>query len=237
VNATLVVAFLRQRLTSPIRIVLLLAVFTLPLFIVALTPGTGLAPLGGAAQFALIFAVGLIGQDYSSGVLQLLFARPVTRAEYVTSRWIAAAGAAALLGVAQIALGAVVLALRGHPVTLAQAGLVASNSALEAIGVTAVITLFSSLVSGITDLGIYVVAVFLAQMFQLFGRGLKAVAFLLPVGAELERFIGAKLDVMQFHDLATVSWFAVASYLSTVTLCLALAILVVNRKELSYATG
>ena len=35
-----------------------------------------------------MIAAGTIGQDVSSGVLQLLFARPVRRSEYVLSRWI-----------------------------------------------------------------------------------------------------------------------------------------------------
>ena len=87
-NATLLLSFWRQRFTSPIRLVLLAVAFGVPLLILVFMPSAGFTPLGDTTGLALIFAVGMIGQDLSSGVLQLLFARPVRRAEYVVSRWL-----------------------------------------------------------------------------------------------------------------------------------------------------
>src|SRR4029079_16239697 len=46
--------------------------------------------LGGVLWNGLLFGAGIIGLEASTGVLQLVFARPVTRAEYVLSRWLAA---------------------------------------------------------------------------------------------------------------------------------------------------
>ena len=55
--------------------------------------------------------------------------------------------------------------------------------------------------------------------------------------------IGVRMSLKPGLDLAPlfhggpVAWFAVVSYLSTVTLCLGLAVVVMNRRELSYASS
>jgi len=45
------------------------------------------------------------------------------------------------------------------------------------------------------------------------------------------------VDISPILNGGDVPWFAIVSYLSTVTLCLAVAVVVMNRKELSYASG
>ncbi|TMQ71594.1 MAG: hypothetical protein E6K81_09690, partial [Candidatus Eisenbacteria bacterium] len=97
-NLTLLLATWRQRLMSPIRVVLLGGLLVVPLLGVAFVHGAGLSILGDSVGLTLVFAVGMIGQDVSSGVLQLLFARPVRRPEYVWSRWLATGLAATAVG-------------------------------------------------------------------------------------------------------------------------------------------
>ena len=54
--------------------------------------------------------------------------------------------------------------------------------------------------------------------------------------AELLRFLNPQVQLGPMTMGSGVSWFEVVSYLSTVTLCLAVAVLVINRREISYAT-
>jgi hypothetical protein len=56
-------------------------------------------------------------------------------------------------------------------------------------------------------------------------------------GAELMASLTPTLDLPRLVASTPMPWSPIASYTSTVVLCLALAILAVNRKELSYASG
>ena len=57
------------------------------------------------------------------------------------------------------------------------------------------------------------------------------------VGTELVGFMFPKPDLALLVSASPLPLFPIASYLSTVALCLALAMVVMNRKELSYASG
>jgi ABC-type Na+ efflux pump permease subunit len=110
--STLIVTFLRQRARSPFR-VLLAALMILPAVPFAIFSGS-LSPVAGAgAALALVFAAGAIGQEISSGVLQLVFARPVTRAEFVFARWLACGGAVSALTLLQLLLATAGLLAHG----------------------------------------------------------------------------------------------------------------------------
>ena len=111
-NVTLVSALLRQRLASPMRMFILFALTVPALGISALT-GAFAPVVGGGYWFALVLAAGAIGQDVSSGVLHLTFARPVTRSSYVLSRWGAAAAGGFALALARLLLACALLSLRG----------------------------------------------------------------------------------------------------------------------------
>lgn len=234
-NPELVQALIRQRLKSPLRMTLLAVSAVFPLLIVAFVPGAGLAPLDGGLNMALIFGAGMIGQDVSSGVLQLLFARPVRRSEYVVSRWVGAAGAASLIALAQVALGYVILASRPDGPSAVAALAHAGETMLVAIGATAVLAFFSALVPGLGDLGLYVVGNLAGGTLGVIGQAANQVAFR-RAGDEVLKFLTPRIDIGTL-TAGPVSWFEIVSYLSTVTLCLALAIVVLNRKELSYASG
>jgi ABC-type transport system involved in cytochrome c biogenesis permease component len=114
-NATLVAAFLRQRFTSPMRVGLLALVTVFPL------GGRGAheharAARGIASPIAFILAAGAIGQDVSSGTLQLLLVRPVSRPSVLVHRWLSSALAATAITMLMLILGSGALVLRGtHP--------------------------------------------------------------------------------------------------------------------------
>lgn len=235
-NGALVLGFARQRLTSPVRLVLFAFLFGMPLLLGAAAPALGLQPFRDISGLILLFAAGVIGQDVSSGVLHLLLARPVSRAEYVASRWFAAGSLAASAALIQLALGCAILAARGAAPDAAQAGLLAGEHMLRCFGVAAVIVLLSSFMGGIGDLGIYFVAAFTALIAAQVGPSI-GMPWLATAGLELQRFLSPAVDLAGLAHGEALAKSGVVPYLSTVTLCLGLAIVVMNRKELTYASG
>lgn len=235
-NVTLVLATLRQRFTSPLRLVILLLLGWMPMLQILLAPRIGFAALGDCYFLTLTLAAGMIGQDLSSGTLQLLLARPVTRAQYVFSRWGAVAAGTFLIVVLQALCAASLMLARGAPVPWGQAALYLGNSALLALGVAAVMALFSSLASGIADLGLLFLAFLSAQVLEKVGM-FKSWDWLARGAGELLRTLKPELDLASLVHGGQVPWPAVVAYLSTVTLCLALAVVVMNRRELSYASS
>jgi hypothetical protein len=234
VNPTLIVALLHQRVRSPARMVLVLAFFSFPLLAVAFARGIGLAPLATGAAFAVFMGAGLLGQEISSGTVQLLFARPVSRAEYVVSRWLGASLAASSLVLGQLAIGVGLLALRGDVPAADRLAIFAGEQLLVVFGTTSVLLLFSTLLPGVGDfLGVMAAAI-LGQALQL-GAALLRAPWLGRAGEEIGRFVAPSLKLGPLFGGGPVSWFDVVSYFSTVTLCVALAIVVLNRRELSYA--
>jgi hypothetical protein len=235
-SLTLVLATLRQRFTSPIRLVIVLLFGWMPMLPILMAPRTGFAALGDCYFLALALAAGMIGQDLSSGTLQLLLARPVTRAQYVFSRWGAVAAGTFLLVALQTLCGAFVMLVRGAPVPWDQAALHLANSALLAAGTAAVMALLSSLAAGLGDLGLLFLVFLSAQVLEKVGM-FKSWEWLTRGAGELSRALKPELDLAPFLHGGPVAWFAVVSYLSTVTLCLGLAVVVMNRRELSYASS
>ncbi len=235
-NLTLVLATLRQRFTSPIRLVILLLLGWMPMLPILIAPRAGFAALGDCYFLTLALAAGMIGQDLSSGTLQLLLARPVTRAQYVFSRWGAVAAGTFLVVVLQTLVAALIMALRGAPVPWGEAALHLGNNALIALGMAAVMALLSSLAGGLGDLGLLVLVFISAQVLEKVGQ-FKSWDWLVRGAGELLRVIKPELDLAPLFHGGPVAWIAVISYLSTVTLCLGLAVVVMNRRELSYASS
>ena len=234
-NPTLITAFLRQRMTSPIRLVFLFASAAFPLMFVAVAPATGFASLQGSFFFALIFGAGMIGQDTASGVLQLLFARPVRRDVYALSRWFAASLAAATVAVLQVGIAALIMTSRGAAPTMAAVGIAWGNHVTSAFGATAPLLLFSALVPGLGDLGLLVLLYLTSSIVQSVG-GMMHAGALANVAQIVHDSLDPTIDFARVVGSST-SWYQIVAYLSTVTLSLALAIIVMNRKELSYASG
>jgi hypothetical protein len=235
VNLTLVLATLRQRFTSPPRVILLLVLGWFPLLQVFFAPALGLGPVGDCYWFALVLAAGMIGQDLSAGTLQLLLARPVTRTSYVLSRWAGVALGATGVALVQIGIASLLLSARGMPPDARALLVVAGNTVLVACGAAAVMALLSSLVPALGD--IFLLAALFTTTIPLIGVGqVRGWPALLRAAEEVQRTLYPKLDLAPLVHGAAPSGFEVVSYLSTVTLCLAVAIVVLNRRELSYVS-
>jgi len=237
VNPTLLVTFWRQRLTSGFRIALLGMLTLVPLGGIAIQPALGLAGFKDPFGLILVIAGGAIGQDSSAGVLQLLFARPLRRSEYVLSRWIGIAALVSVIVVVQIAIGVGALAARGATPDSKEALMMIADNIAFAVGLSAVIVMFSTFIGGIADLGLLLLSYLITNLISVVGSAAK-VSALTRAADELKTFLSPRLDLSGWVlDHGPVSWLAIVSYFSSITLCLLIAIMVMNRKELSYASG
>ena len=232
-NATLILVLLRQRWHSPVRLTLAIVFFIFPLLTCVLMPVRSFNP--GSAYFVLVLGGGMVGQDVTSGVLSCVFARPLRRSAYALSRWLAVALGASVLVVAQAVAALAILVLRGAGPDVADMGMRTAGAVLAMFGISAVLLLFSSLLNGLGDLALYAVGYVAEQIFTNVGSALSW-AWLERAGDELSGFLAPRLDVAQLSGTG-FSAFALISYVSTVVLCLALSIVLLNRKELTYAAG
>jgi ABC-2 family transporter protein len=236
VNTTLVLHLLVQRFTSPARLVFLAFIAGFPLLILLAVPATGLTAVGTAINIVLVLAAGMIGQDVSSGVLQLLLVRPIRRWEYVVSRWLAVAFASLGVALLQLACAWAILALRGYAPEPRAVGELAVAHLIVSFGGAATFTLLSALVTGLGDLGIWAVGAILAQATQGIGQMMQR-PWVTRGGHELERLLSPAVDIAALFGRAPFPWYDAAAVVSNLAVCLVLAILLLNRKELSYASG
>jgi len=234
-NGTLVLAFWRQRLASPIRVVILSLMVLLPPALVSAIRGLSITSLGDAIPLAMVLAVGMIGQDVSSGVLQLILARPVRRSEYVLSRWLAVALGASAVSLLQIGIFWGLSAARGAAPGFDTVAQFALGRELQIFGVAATMAFLSTLIGGVGDLALYALIMILGGIVGMIGQ-VRHSSVLTWIGQEMGAFVSPKIEVAQLVA-GTPSWFTLATYASNLTLALVLAILILNRKELSYASG
>ena len=235
-NPTLIVTFWRQRVTSPVRMVILLFMVTTPWLMLTAMPAMGMAALGEVLPIAMVFAAGMIGQDIGSGVLQLVFARPVRRWEYVVSRWLGAALAGSAAFALQLGGAWAIVALRGHPADADAVLAFAGGRLLQVFGVAAVMALLSSLAGGLADLAFYVMLNLLGGIAALAAQA-KGWAALAKASEILRAALVPAIDFDQVAAGGPPAWLAVVAYLSTVVLCLVIAAEVMNRRQLSYASA
>jgi ABC-type transport system involved in multi-copper enzyme maturation permease subunit len=236
VNATLIVTLWRQRLTSPVRMAVVGMLSAVPMLGIAFMPGAGLGLLGNAQGLVLALGAGLIGQDVSSGVLQLLCARPVRRPEYVVSRWLGVALAGILVSLLQLGIATALLSARGMAPTAQQVLLFAGSRTIECLGLAAVLTLCSSLIGGVGDLALYLLGNLGVTILQGVSQW-RQWHWLERLAAEILASLTPTIDLQRLLAASPMPWFPIVSFVSTVTLCLAVAIVVVNRRELSYASA
>lgn len=234
-NRTIFLSTIEQRLRSPVRMALAGALLFLPLLGMWFLPVTGFMGLDNGFKFGLIVGAGIIGQDLSAGVLQLLFARPVTRMSYVVSRWLGCVTLAVGLTAFQILAGWLILQTRGMPVEADFALATGATQVLAAIGIVSVLTLFSSLIGGFADLGLYLLVTILGGVMTIAGQ-VTGVAWARHTGGEIGRFLSPGLNVGRLIAASSPSWFEITSFVSTIVICITVAVWLINRRELSYAS-
>jgi len=235
VNPTLLVTFWKQRAVSAFRMAFILIAFTFPLLFITAVPSSWEQMLKDASGITLVLAAGMIGQDVSSGVLHLLFARPVRRPEYVLSRWASVGIAASTIAILQLGCAWLILIARGFPPEPQTMPLLMAQRVFEVTQITAVMAMFSSLVNGIGDLGLWFVTSLTGGILQLAGQA-KQWPWMDRVGKEVSRIVGPEVGLAALAQ-GTDGWTSLAATLSIAALALLAAVLLVNRKELSYASS
>jgi ABC-type transport system involved in multi-copper enzyme maturation permease subunit len=233
VNREIVLALWRQRLASPMRLLFLFSAFFPAVGIAVLTGSLGVVH-GLAYFFALVLAAGAIGQDVSSGVLQLTFARPLPRPVYVASRWFAAGAGGAALALAQLLLVALLLAARGMAPAAPELFSYALTDVTAAFTAAAVMIALSSLVGGLGDVALFAIATLSMQLGKSIAM-MRGWTFAAAALAEGERTLQPALDFAWVTGHGAPAWTDLVTAASTIALGLCVAIVVVNRKELSYA--
>jgi hypothetical protein len=173
------------------------------------------------ANAAVVVGAGMIGQDISSGVLQLLFARPVRRPDYVVNRWLSVAIAASAIAVLQLMAALPMMAARGAMPGTQEVLFYAASRVLGSFGLAAVLALLSSLAPGLGDLALYLLFNMLAGILQTAGR-MKGWLWVDKLGGEFLASLQPTVDVGQLLHVSPLPWYPIVAYTSTVTLCLAL---------------
>lgn len=233
-NPTIFVTTLRQRFSSRTRLLLIAVVFLFPIAVAAMARELGTTVARSGTVFAFLLGAGILGQESGSGVFQLLFARPIRRWEYLVSRWLAVIAGASALMLLQLAIVCLVVGSHGLP-TQRELLVQAAEQVLAVTGTTSVIVLFSAFLSGVGDVLGILLMTFAAQILGFIGQ-LKQNDAIIRTKDELVRFLGPELPIGPLTAGGHFPWFEVVSYFSTVTLCLAIAIWVLNRREISYAS-
>ncbi len=232
INRTLIVTSLRSQLSSRIRLSIL-ALMALVGPIVGLFEHDWQPDPQHMLWLGWILGAGIIGRDLSTGVLQLIFVRPVKRSEYVINKYLALAAGTAAIALLQWAL----FLTFGRP---DKPGLELLCGVLEfvllAFGVSAGVIFLSSLVSGLGDLGILFLTYVSTQLVGFLGAKFQMPALNRMAGEVMGVFFPS-IDLVGTFLHRTISWFSITSYFSSIALCLAVAMLVVNRREISYASN
>ena len=237
-NREIFLATIEQRLRSPVRLALagafvLFAAMPYLLTILFKTAGAGVAPAGHGGLLGLVFAAGVLGQEFSSGAPQITFTRPLPRWAWVLSRGAAVAALAAVCSL--LPFGAALLA--GN--TPGEVAIVALDQVLAAIGTSAVLVGLSSLVPGLTDLALVAGANIALQILGVVAQFVqkeetrKAAGWLKD---HLAPWFSPTLEFTALYHGAGFSPHAVLVYASTTLFWFVVACAMVNRKELSYAT-
>jgi ABC-type transport system involved in multi-copper enzyme maturation permease subunit len=204
---------------------------------------------GDSVYLALICSSGVIGSQLSDGTLSLALSRPVSIASYVFSKWFAIAVFSSIATILQL-LCELIMALSRTPAAINYLD-VAINGAeriIFCVGFTAVMILLSAIVSGIKDLGLFVVLSVTSGICSMLAQikvssvpeGLAriAVSAVIPITQQAEVVFHALLepliDLSPLLSGNSISLNAITSYLAVITVCLSLAIFSLNRKELPY---
>jgi len=214
--------------------------------------------LSDPLALVLVLGTGIIGRDIASGLLPLILSRPVTRAEYVLTKWLTLSMAASLITILEISI------VHGWFLIWDRSG-IANLSYLEQVGtaiftcsgLAAAVVMFSALRPGpFAGTGLWLILYSLMQLMEGLGKQTHAdpgpnadptivlvfnfFNLLRPLVATLafplKNFIANTLSVTEVLQENAIHWLPLGLYLFNLTLAVVIAIHIVNRKELGYGS-
>jgi len=228
--------FLRQKLGSPATIFVLCVLALMASL--PLNAGQGFGSTDTLA--ALILAAGCVSRDASSGALQMILSRPLSRAGYLAGRYLGILAALLLFLAGAIGLAAALHAVMerfsgGLPqdFSLKAAGLAAGHAFLGGALLVAADLCFSTFLRGWGDVLAVVLFFLLFNSMQGLGTALR-----LPILAKAGELARANLapsiaweDVFAGQDVLGE---ATGRYVLALTGYATLAVLIFSRREFSY---
>ena len=218
----------RERLSERLWLLLPAAAFITGLAIVSFAGDANELQSMGTV-FGLLLGSGLVGKQVSSGALPLTFSRPVVRWQYLLTRWLAACALSTMLAVSELVLQFAILASRGRGVPLGDLFSACFAAVTDVGGVVSVLLFCSTFTRGRMDLGVYVGAKILIGVILHLAASQR-------VSQAFDQLLEPRLEWSSVQGLG-FSPLAITSYLSSVLLFLAAAVVIMNRKELSYASA
>lgn len=237
-NRTIFLATLRERFSAPNRWFAAVVLFAIPI----LTGSVG-APSSAFLDVLLVWLIGagIVGEEVSSGTILLVLSRPVSRREYVLSKWVALSALAAGLFLLQAGLrwgvarwGAT--AYGGDALPAGTALEAAARAIFRGIGAAAVLMPFSVAIAGGKEISAIMLSWAAGTMVELFGKH-KDWGWTIVLGQVITRFLVPTVELSAAGSgLASLPG-QVAVFALTVAGALACAILLLERRELSYSAG
>jgi len=167
---------LRSQMDAPVRLVIAGLLVLLLYFLVSGGVMVNAAPISGVGSLVTggnylltmllwLLGLGLISRDISSGAIQLVLLRPLTRASYVLSKW------AALVSVGVAVLLFMHVAYLAHHGVDAEAAsslvLLFAAQCLQVAAIAAVIALFSTVPINFGELGLLILCALVFLMLKL----------------------------------------------------------------------
>lgn len=226
---------IRQLFSQPVRTGAMIGAALMPMLQASVDPDPRLAAAMGAMWIAVIASAGIIGLEISTGSLSLYFTRPLLRARYVASRWMAATSVAAAMMLFGLLGETAVVIVRDGDISLAAFVLAFADRAFVTIGIVSVMVCFSAFTSSLGDLVVWSSIQILAAAAKSGGQ-MASLPWMEDLAAVLHRIASPMLDLNRVLASARVPWAELTGYAATLTLAAAIAILAMNRKELSYAS-
>lgn len=228
--------FLRERLSSAARltIVLVLVLFRL---VLAYRGMDRPSDSGFCLFYVWILGAGVIGADVSSGVLHMLFTRPLRRSTYVIGRWIGLVIGALVVYEAQVLIGLAAALAGGKDLAVLSIGPDLAAAVVTIVGASAAIVFLSSLISGYGDIRIVLLLwVTSGMLVMLQAEGI------LPIACAISRdclvaFLQPKLDFPMIWSGRPFGWLDAVPFVTVVVSSLVLAVFMMNRKEISYSSS
>ena len=145
--------FLRQKLGSPL-ILIVMAAFAL-LSMIPLVASKGRADTGAGLIVLFVLAAGSVSRDASSGALQMILARPIRRSEYLFGRFLGIAAAFGLFllvtFVLAILMPRILPFLASTDVDAGATARALAGSFLQGMLVAAMLVFFSTFLPGYAD--------------------------------------------------------------------------------------
>jgi len=221
--------FLRQKFESPL-VVGTLAVLAL---VVATPPALSAGPARLVAL--LLIASGAVSRDASSGALQIILARPISRTEYLGGRLLGIMAAYAIFLAAATIFGLLLSWKLGGMATLLSPALARAfvGALLDGLQVAVLLLFFSTLLASYGDALGYLLLWIAFSTASAFGTGLGNAGMAQAARKAQENLLpDVRWDTVLAGGDFPIE--ALGRWVLAVTLCFVLAAAVLSRREFSY---